>query len=108
MLEQRALSQGLGGLRTRGVELGLRLCDIQSRSDARAVPLLGQPDGAIEGLNGLVQYRDFAVETAQLDVVVHKLGEQRQAGVFEIRGGGLGIRMPAATSLRIWPHKSSS
>ena len=47
VLHQRALSEGLRGLRAGHIELGLRLRDIQARSDAGIVALLRETEARV-------------------------------------------------------------
>ena len=85
MFHQRALRQCLRVLRARHIELGLCTRHIQARRDAAIVPLFGQIQCTAIGLHRVVENRAIAVETAQLDIVVDKLGNEAEACVFQIR-----------------------
>jgi hypothetical protein len=85
MFHQRALRERLRRLGARGIELGLRLRDIEAGRDAGIVALLGERERARIGLHGLIEDRAVAVEAAQLNVIIGQLRDQRKAGILQIR-----------------------
>ena len=91
MLHQRALSQNLGRLRARGIELRLCLRDVEPGGDAGAVALLGEGQRMIVGLYRSVEDRLLTVEASQLYIIVDELSQQREARALEIRRGSLRI-----------------
>jgi hypothetical protein len=91
VLHQRPLRKRLLHLGARGIELGLRLRDVESGCDAGVVPLHGETERSGVGLHGLVQNGAVAVEAAQLNVIIDQLRDQRQARILKIRGGRGGI-----------------
>ena len=91
VFHQRALSEGLRRLRACGVELRLRLRDVEAGCDAGIVALLGELERARIGLDGLIEDRAVAIEAAQLNVIIDQLRDQRQARILEIRGGRGGV-----------------
>ena len=92
MLHQCALSKGLLCLGACGIELRLRLRDVEPWSDAGVVTFFGETQRASVVLHRLIEDCAGAVEAAQLDIIPHQLRDQRQAGVLQIasRGGGVG------------------
>ena len=91
MLHQRALRERLRRLGARGIELSLRLRDVEAGCDAGVVALLGEAERARIGFHRLIEDRAVAVEAAQLNVILDQLRDQRQARVLEIRGGCGGV-----------------
>src|SRR5665213_2139385 len=90
MFHQSALSERLSGLRASGIELGLRLGDIEAGCDAGIVTLLGEAERARVGCYRLIEDRAVAVEAAQLNVIVDQLRDQRKASILEVSGGRSG------------------
>src|ERR1700679_679419 len=85
MLHQGALCEGLRGLRECGIELSLRLRDVQARRDAGIVALFGEAERTRIGFHRLIEDGAVAVEAAQLNVVLHQLRDQRETRVLEVR-----------------------
>ena len=77
VFHQRALSEGLRRLGACGIELGLRLRDVEAGGDAGIVALLGELERARIGLYRLIEDLAVAIEAAQLNVILDQLRDQR-------------------------------
>ncbi len=77
MFHQGALGESLRRLRGCHVELRLCLRDIEACGDAGIVTLLRQAQRVCVGFDRIIEYRAIAVETAQLNVVIDQLGDER-------------------------------
>ena len=92
VLELRARDLEVGRLNPRGVELGLRLRDVDTRRDALVVPRRGELHGTFVGRHRRFEQRDLRIEPAQLEVVHRQLGlaaEERRlhVGARRLRAG---------------------
>jgi len=75
MLHQGALGEYLCRLRARSGQLRLGLGDVETGRNARAMALFRDLERAVEGSDGIVENGIFAVETAQLHIVVHRVDD---------------------------------
>ncbi len=91
MFHQRPLGERLRRLGACGIELSLRLRDVEAGRDAGAMALVGEAERPRIGRHRLVEDGAVAVQTAQLNVIVDQLCDQQQARILEVRGGRGGV-----------------
>ncbi len=109
MLQQRAARLDIGQLRLGVGKLGLRPAHIQAGGDALVVPVIGEVQRlAIDG-DGVGQQLGLGIQAAQLQIIVGQLRLQAQAHAPpDRRNWTCASALPAATSLRMRPHRSRS